>query len=60
MSSALGWRRSGDHGAAAEESIIERAATHRSRDWGSNLPGMAALRDSSLSQAGRSPPDLKE
>ena len=47
VKSALGWRRSGDSGAAAEEPITERLATHRSRDGGSHLPSTAALRGSS-------------
>lgn len=36
-----------DSGAAAEEPIMERVATHRSRDWRSNLQGTVTLRDSS-------------
>ena len=36
-----------DSRAAAEEPIMERVATHRSRDWRSNLPGTVTLRDSS-------------
>ena len=47
VKSALGWRRSEDSGAAAEEPVTERVAMHRSRDGGSHLPSTAALRGSS-------------